>query len=238
MNMTSIMENLNIAGVMDDLTILNRALPILVYLFIALIVTKIPYVRVYFSNLNTLLREVIRVILEGVVANRINLQHTGSRNMTIAENSRFKNTLITYVGYTGESVAAIVLFYLVSNQSYQMIVYLFIGLIAGAAILWVRHFWSIMWALSFVVLLALPIYFGYSIAIMHISIFLAAILLVQSIVNGIRVCRQSFLERKNRSESGLFARVKFIPAMMLGIIILGQSLYTGYYIVINFLRIH
>jgi hypothetical protein len=52
---------------------MNHTLPIFVYLFIALIVSQIPYVRVYFSLCNTLLYKIICVILEGGVSKEIKL---------------------------------------------------------------------------------------------------------------------------------------------------------------------
>lgn len=217
---------------------MNHTLPILVYLFIALIVTQIPYLRVYFSLGNTLLYEVIRVMLEGGVKKKINLHNEGSGRIINIENSRFKHILITYLAYTGASLAAIGLFYLVSNQNYYFIIYLFIALMVVAVLLWIRHFWGIIWVLSFVVLLALPMYLGQTIAIMHISIFLSSFLLIQSIMNGIQVCRQSLLERKKTAGSSMLARLKFIPAMMLGVVLLGQSLYTGYFIAIHILSLH
>lgn len=155
---------------------MNHTLPILVYLFIALIVTQIPYLRVYFSLGNTLLYEVIRVMLEGGVKKKINLHNEGSGRIINIENSRFKHILITYLAYTGASLAAIGLFYLVSNQNYYFIIYLFIALMVVSVLLWIRQFWGIIWVLSFVVLLALPMYLGQTIAIMHISIFLSSFL--------------------------------------------------------------
>jgi hypothetical protein len=112
------------------------------------------------------------------------------------------------------------------------------GLITVAVLLWIRNFFGILWAVSFIVLLALPIYFRYDIAIMHIGIFLASFFLTQLILNGIQVCKQGLLERKNPARSGLLARVRVIPAMMFGVVLLGQSLYAGYFIVKKFLSIY
>lgn len=217
---------------------MNHTLPIFVYLFIALIVSQIPYVRVYFSLCNTLLYEIIRVIIGGGYSKKIKLHSERSRRITNIENSGFKHTFLSYAAYTGESLAAIGLFYFVAHQNYLYILYIFMGLMAVAVLLWIRNFFGILWAVSFIVLLALPIYFRYDIAIIHIGFFLASFFLIQSIFNGIQVCRQGLLERKNPARSGLLARVRVIPAMMFGVVLLGQSLYAGYFIVIKFLSIY
>ncbi|WP_409304083.1 M50 family metallopeptidase [Peribacillus sp. SCS-155] len=212
---------------------MNHTLPILIYLVIALLVTRIPYLGVYFSLFNTLSQEVVRVLLEGGIANKISLK---TRSDARIEKSLLKNTFIAYAGYTGQSLAAIGLFYLVAHHDYHFILYLFMGLVGVAVFLWVRNFIDILWALSFVVLLALPIYFGYGIAIMHMSIFLSSFFLCQSIINGIQVCRKSLSERQ--AGSGYLARFKIIPAMIFGAVLVGQSLYAGYFIVKNIISLH
>jgi hypothetical protein len=105
-----------------------------------------------------------------------------------------------------------------------------------SVLLWIRNFYGIIWALSFVALLAVPVYFSYDIAIMHISIFLSASLLIQSIINGIQICKKSLLQR--HAASGILAKVKLFPVMMVGVILFGQSLYTGYFIAKKLFRLH
>jgi hypothetical protein len=167
---------------------------------------------------------------------KIQLHKDGSAGHgSIAVTSRFKNTIITYAGYTGASLAAIGLFYLVSKQNYHMILYLFIGVLVVTVVFWIRNFFGIVWALTFAGALAVPLYFRFDLVVMHLSIFLASFILVQSILNGLQLCKQSLLERKNPTKSGLMARVRIIPALMFGGILLGQSVYTGYFIVKNIL---
>ncbi len=232
MNIANLIDHVNIPIVMDHLNRISQVWPVFVYLFIALIVITIPFLRGYFSLSNTLFREGIKAILEGRMA---------SNNVTrVTEevgNTRLKHTLITYLGYTAESLAAIGLFYLVANQNYHLILYLLIGLLIVAVLLWVRRFWGILWALSFIALMALPIYLKYESVMMHLSIFLAAFFLIQSMLNGLQVLRQSLLKHRNPSEPGSFRSLKLIPAMMFGLILLGQSLLSGYFILSNILRL-
>jgi len=214
---------------------MNDKWSILIYLLMALIVTQVPYVRVYSSLCNTLIRDIIRVILEGRKTKKKNLP---INHLIQKKNFHFKNTLIMYAGYTGESLAAIGLFYLVSNQNFHLILYLLIVLIVVGVVLSIRNLWLFLWALSFIVLLSFPLYFKLTMAIMHMSIFLASLLLIQSIINGIRVCRQSLLKQKDPARSGIFSKLKLIPTILLGIILLGQSLYTGYFIAKNILSFY
>jgi hypothetical protein len=206
-------------------------------LAIALLISRIPYLRVYFSLVFTLLHEVIRVCLEGA-GSAIKLQKDGTSQKAGYETSKFKQTLIVYAGYTGTSLASIGLFYLVSVHNYQLILYLFITLLGVSLVFWIRNFFGFIWALTFSSLLAIPIYFQYGIAVMHLAKFLAAVILIQSVLNALQLCRQSFVNRKNPQRTGLRARLNWIPSLVVGVILLCQTVYASYFIVINFTSIN
>jgi hypothetical protein len=231
-NLSSLIEHVNIPIVMDHLNRISQVWPILVYLFIALIVTTIPFLRGYFSLPNTLFRDAIRVILEGRMAN-----NSVTREIHENRNTRFKHTMITYLGYTGESLAAIGLFYLVANQNYHLILYLFIGLLIASIFLGIRRVLGILWALSLVAFMAFPIYFKTESVMMHLSILLVSYFLIHSMMNGLKVFRQTLRKHESPLESGFITRLKLIPATMLSLILLGQSLLSGYFILTNILSL-
>lgn len=211
---------------------MNNLYPLFVYLFIALIVAHIPLLRHYFSSCNKLCHEVIRLLIEGKNAKKIKIGQK-SVNLNEHSHSRMKHILITYGGHTCESLVAVGLFYLVSKQNYQLILFLYIGVLLVTGLFWIRNVIGIVWALSFVTFLTLPIYFKIDIVIMYIGIFLASILLIQSIINVFKIWRKSFM--KKNAEGGIFSRVKLLPTLLGCFILLGQSLYTGYFIAIIFL---
>lgn len=202
-------------------------MPIIVYLVAAILVSRIPYVRSYLALFPTLLNEVLRNLIGGgkSLMNHDPLLET-------AVHRTFKHDLISYGSYTVTTLASIGLFYLVSIQHYHLILYILIGFIAVSLVLWIRRLLEFLWALSFIALLALPFWFGYGIAIKPAAIFLSSYILVQSVLNAFRVCRQSCTERKRK---GIAAKVKWIPSMILGLALLGQSLYAGYFVVSHFI---
>lgn len=119
--------------------------------------------------------------------NKIQLLRDGFGQTTGTLTSPFKKALISYAGYTGTSVAAIGLFYLVLRASCHLVIYLFLGLTVLALLLWIRNLFGVIWGLSLAVLLALPVYFRYDrvvpvninseMVLVHMSIFLASVLL-------------------------------------------------------------
>ncbi|HEY2421722.1 MAG TPA: M50 family metallopeptidase [Neobacillus sp.] len=214
---------------------MTNTMLILMYVAIALVCSRIPYLRVYFSLCNTLLQQVVCVCLEGGITNKIKLHKDGSSETTNNVNSPFKKALIAYAGYTGTLIAAIGLFYFVSKGNYHIIIYLVSGLVGISLLLWIRSLFGLIWGLSFLCVLAVPIYFKYEAIVVHISIFLASVMFIQSLMNALQVCKQSFLSRENPARKAAIVQTKFFPAMILGFVLLGQSLYAGYFIFKNFL---
>lgn len=196
----------------------------LVYLAAALVITRIPFLRGYFSLFNTLIQEVVqRFFTKG---------ETSSSGQKV--NSAFKQGIITYIGYTITAVLAIVLFYCIAKGRYPFILLLLIVLIV-LSLLSIRSFISFIWALSFVVLLAGPLYYKHELAIMHLSIFLSSVILVQLIMNALKEVSLSL--KKNHDKSAPIAIITRIPAVIFGLILLGQSLFAGYFIIDSLLNL-
>lgn len=204
---------------------------ILLYLAAALVVTKIPYIQTYLSGCYTLLHEVSRVLLSGWGTRKKIRLFKNAPTLETADSQTFKQTLISYLSYTVTSLEAFGLFFLVSTNNYNLILYMLIGLITVSIVFWIRHVLELLWALSIIALLALPIYFGHDQAIMITAIFLTSYVLVQSVLAALYKCKESFALQKRK---GMVAKVKWIPSMVIGIIVLGQSLFTCYFIVSNF----
>jgi hypothetical protein len=214
---------------------MNIATLILIYLCIAFAGSRLPYIRVCLAHCHNLVCTVISVCLEGGRNNKILLHRDGTGQTTGRLISPFKKALISYAGYTGASVASIGLFYLVSRGHYHLVIYLFLGLSVLALLLWIRNLVGVLWGISLTALLALPIYFQYGAFLVHISIFLASVLFTQSIICAIQVCKQSFMSRNNPGRKAALVQTKFIPAVILGLILCGQTAYVGYFFVRNFI---
>ena len=211
---------------------------ILIYLAAALAISRLPMFRVYFSLCNTLIEKIIHVLAVVVTregkSNKIKLYKNGSGETTSIVHSKIQKVMIVYIGYTSTLLLAMGLFYLLSFNKFHFIIYFFIGLLVISILLWIRNPFGVLWALSFVILLALPLYFRNELAIMHISIFLSSLILIQAIINAIQVIRQSF---KTGEKSGALAKIAKIPAVICGIALLGQSLYATYFIFIKVLNL-
>lgn len=217
---------------------------ILIYLGVALVGSWLPIIRVYFAHFHNLVHLSISVCLEG---GKIHLSRDGSGQTTGNHTSPFKKALSSYAGYTGASVTAIGMFYLVSKGHYHLVIYLYLGLSVLALLLWIRNAFGVIWGLSIAVLLALPVYFRYQtvlpvhvnfeMVLVHMSIFLAAVLFVQSIIGAVQVCKQSFMSRSDPKRKAALVQTKLVPAVVLGIILFGQTVLAGYFFTLNFISL-
>jgi hypothetical protein len=223
---------------------LNMTTLILIYLGVALVGSGLPFIRVYLAHFHNLVHLVISACLEG---SKIHLNRNGSGQTTGNHNSPFKKALISYAGYTGASVAAIGLFYLVSRGHYHLVIYLYLGLSVLALLLWIRNAFGVIWGLSIAILLALPVYFRYEtvlpvninfeMVLVHVSIFLASVLFVQSIISAVQVCKQAFMSRSNPKRKAALVQTKLVPAVVLGIILFGQTVLAGSFFALNFISL-
>ena len=221
---------------------------ILIYLSIALVGSRLPYIRVYLAHCYNLITQVVCVCLEGGRKNKIQLHQDGSTETTGIMISPFKKALISYAGYTGASAASIGLFYLISRGSYHLVIYLFLAITVISLLLWIRNLFGMIWGISLTAILGLPaflsfyrmnlpVHINYDMVLINISILLASSLFIQSMICAIQVCKQCFMSRSNPARTAALLQTKFVPAVILGLALVGQTVYTGYFFVQKFISL-
>lgn len=218
---------------------MESATLIYIYLVIALAAGRIPILGVYIALCNTLLHEIFHVIcavcFSGRIGHKITLNNDASGLAITSVKSRFARVLILYSGYTGSSLTAIGLFYFVNKGYFNIIISLFIILAVISVLLWVRNFYGFFWAISFVSILGFLVYKKYEIVIMHTSIFLSSVVLLESIFTAFTVFKLSFIQRKDAGDATSLAQATYIPAAFWGTVFFGQSLLAGYFVMKHFL---
>jgi hypothetical protein len=205
------------------------------YLAFAFIVSYIPYIKIYAALFNTLIHELSHLIFsQRKLSNKIALHHDGT-GLARTNSHWFRGILVSYSGYTGSSLSAVGLFYFMHKGYYAGIVYFFIGLVAVAALLWIRNLFGLIWAVSLVLLLIWAVYQNMEALMVHISMLLSSIVLVQSITTALTVFQISVTHSEAAGDAADLARATWTPAVLWGTLFLGQSLYAGYFIVRHFL---
>jgi len=210
-----------------------------IYLFIAILIRMIPFLNVNISLINTLLHEVFHVIFaaifSGNIRHKIRLEKDGSGLAITNLTSRAPKTLIYISGYVGSSVSALLLFYFLSMGMFKMVVYLIFSIVCISLLLWIRNLYGICWAISLILLLFTVIYLQNKTLFMHTSMFLSAVVFIQSIFSAFTVFKLSILERKNAGDATSLANETYIPAAIWGLLFFAQALCIGYFILSKFL---
>jgi hypothetical protein len=205
------------------------------YLAFALIVSYIPFIKIYAALCNTLIHEISHLIFSRrKFSNKIALHHDGT-GLARTHSNWFMGILVSYSGYTGSSLTAVGLFYLMHKGYYAFVVYFFIGLVTIAALVWIRNLFGFVWAVSFVVLLTLAAFQNLEVLMIHISMLLSSIVLVQSITTALTVFKLSATHSEAAGDATDLARATWTPALLWGTLFMGQSLYAGYFIFLHFL---
>lgn len=211
---------------------------ILIYLAAALVISRLPFLRVYFSLCNTLMEEIFHVcacvVSKDGSSSKIKLFKDGSGQSTGNVHSKILRAILGYIGFTCTLFIAIGLFYLVSISNYELIIYLFIGLLVISIILWIRNGFGILWALSFIVMLALPLYYRFEMIVMHAALFLSSMILVQSVINALKIVGHSFKGGESFSPKTVLAKIQ---AFFRGMVLLSQSFLAAYIIFYNVLDV-
>lgn len=205
---------------------MKDVLPITIYIAAAVFICLIPYVKVYFSIWNTLIVEVVIFFTTGKNKPKKQINEMTEEK----EKNGLKYALKLYIGYTGMLAVTIGLFYLLSKHNYQEILYILIGMLGFSLIIWIRKLFKLIWAITFIILLGTTLYLNIEIAITHLAIFLSFVILVQSILSSFFAFRNS-VNVHLQPNKRMMTRLKEIPIMIFGFVLLVQSIYIGFFII-------
>lgn len=162
--------------------------------------------------------------------------HSNNEGVAVTSSSNFiSRIIVSYAGYTGSSLAAVGLYYLLFNGRYDWVIFGFIGVTLFSALFWVRNFYGFLWSMTFVAGMGYLVWEQYTTVLLHTSIFLSSIVLVQSIWTALIILKLSIKQRKEAGDTTNLAKSTFIPAAVWGLLFATQSIYAGYYVYTNFL---
>lgn len=223
---------------------------IYVYLFIAFVLSNIPLINSFIKGnarvskvihtigmvvaiANTMIHESCHALMAIITGGRIKGVSLSSDTSGLAEttsNSRIARILVSYAGYTGSSLVAVGLFYLLYLGKYEWIIYFFILLSAINWLFWVRNLFGFLWLTAFIGMMVFFLYKHYEVLLVHISILLSCMVLVQSIVSAFVILKLSVTDRRNAGDATNLAKFTFIPTLVWGTLFFVQSITAAIYI--------
>lgn len=223
---------------------------IYVYLFIAFVLSNIPLINSFIKGnarvskvihtigmvvaiANTMIHEschALMAILTGGQIRGVSLSVDTSGLAETTSKSRIARILVSYAGYTGSSLVAVGLFYLLYLGKYEWIIYFFVLLSAINWLFWVRNLFGFLWLTAFIGMMVFLLYKHYEVLFIHISILLSCMVLVQSIISAFVILKLSVTDRRNAGDATNLAKFTFIPTVFWGVLFFAQSVVVAIYI--------
>ncbi|WP_077624627.1 M50 family metallopeptidase [Sediminibacillus massiliensis] len=208
------------------------------YFLAALILINMPVIGPYMKMLNTVIHEVSHIIAAKVTGGKghsITLNADNSGLAEVSSPSWFGRVLTGYAGYTGSSAAALLLFYWL-HIGYQAAVILFVLCLTFlSAFLWIRNLVGLLWSITFVMILGFMVYKQMFSLLWHISFLVSSIILIESIISSAYVLKISAKHPGEAGDASSLSRLTKIPAVVWGMVFFSQAIYTGYFIINNFI---
>lgn len=231
------MENLSLIYVYLTVATLMAVIPSLIgaFSFSRRVLIK---VKTIFEIPNVLIHEVSHAVAAILTFGRVHSISLYSTNEGVAVTSSsnwLSRIIVSYAGYTGASGAAVGLYYLLYKGQYEWIIYIFMGITILSTIFWVRNFYGFLWSIAFVSGMGYIVWNQMGILLLHTSIFLSSIVLIQSIWTSFVILKLSFTQRKEAGDATNLAKSTFIPAMVWGTLFAVQASVAGYYVVTQFI---
>ncbi|MDC3416015.1 M50 family metallopeptidase [Aquibacillus salsiterrae] len=210
---------------------------LIIYIFLAFLLCRIPLVGVYVRLINTVVHEIFHVLvakLTGGKGYRISLQPDTSGQALVSSSSWLSTIFTAYAGYTGSSIMAFVIFYLLSENYYVAVICLFFGLLLLSALLWIRNFFGVSWALSLAAILGFLLYYEQKDIFIPLAYMIASVILIESVYSALQVMIISFRSPSQAGDAASLQKLTLIPAFLWGMLFFIQALYIGYKTIVNF----
>nr|WP_240795451.1 M50 family metallopeptidase [Aquibacillus halophilus] len=207
------------------------------YILIAYFITKMPVIGSYFRMINTAIHECSHVViakLTGGKAYRIVLNRDTSGHALVGSSSWLSGIVIAYSGYTGSSLTAFMLFFLLSKGYYFVVLSVLLSILVVATIFWLRSIVGILWSVSMISLLALLLNNQLDSIIIHFSYLLASVVLLESVASAAYLMFISIKQPNQAGDATSLQKYTMIPAFAWGILFFVQSIYIGYRVFSDF----
>lgn len=225
------------------------------YLLIAFVLSNVPLVNSFIKGnarlskvihaigmsvaiANTMIHETCHACMAIVTGGRIRGVSLSADSSGLAEttsSSRIARILVSYAGYTGSSLVAVGLFYLLHLGKYEWIIYFFVLLSTINWLFWVRNLFGFIWLTAFIGMMIFFLYKHFEVLLLHISILLTCMVLVQSIVSALVILKYSVTDRRNAGDATNLAKSTFVPAIFWGALFFVQSILATIYIAVEYL---
>ena len=211
---------------------------IVLFIIMAILLTKLPIAGKYFAIVNTLIHEVghqLASIITFGKAHKIQL-FANTEGLAFSSHRFWIGRFITALaGYVFSSFMAAIFFFLIYKGRYDLVIYILLAILAISMIFWIRNWYGFFWILTFSAGFVWLLWKAEGPIIEYVVLFLVSILLVESITSAFGIMYLSFKVPAQAGDATSLAQLTYlIPTQIWGILFFGQSLYFGWLAMKNF----
>ncbi len=204
------------------------ALPLLV-----LLTNRIPYVGKFLRIVNTLIHEsghaFVALLSRGEVY-EVELFSDRSGTATTKTSGKFSRFLVAIAGYPFGSAFAWLMFYFISRNHIDWVLYILACIALVNLALLVRNTFGIFWLIAFVALLIIVVYYGNADVTYYFSLWLAGILLFEAFYSAIELLIIAAKKPKSAGDAYNLQSFTGIPALIWAVLFVAQA---GFFIYLS-----
>lgn len=202
------------------------------FVVLSILLTKLPRIGNYFSVVNTLVHEeghaIAAILTEGKV-HKIKLFSNTEGLAQTAHPNWIGKFVTSLSGYVFSSFIAFLFLYLISIEQYYWVLFIIIAMLLLGLLFWIRNLFGFFWIITFCTGFGFLIWYGNTIVVLCVILFITATILVQSIHSAFQILHLSFKRPDEAGDATNLAEATFIiPAQLWGIFFFLQSLYFGW----------
>ena len=205
---------------------------LLIFIVLAIILTKIPIIGKYFGVVNTLVHELGHLIVSYMTFGKGHKIELFANKEGLAFSShRFwiGKVMTTLAGYLFSSFMAFLFYYLLFLGKYQSIIYILLIMLGVSLLFWIRNLYGFCWVLTFSGGFVWLLWKADTPVIENTLLFLISIVLVESITSSFEIMYLSFKTPKQAGDASSLANLtRIVPSQIWGIFFFTQSLYFGW----------
>lgn len=191
------------------------------FLLVAFLLARIPYIGKYFSMVNTLIHESGHALFSFLTKGKVysvslfvdasGVANSGSRN-------KFGSFVTSFAGYPFASFVSFLFIYLYSNKNLEYIAYFLFFIILSNLLFWVRNFYGILWVLSFGLLLLFFYKLEHSFLFDYFILLTISICLIESLFTSFYILYLSKNDPQHAGDAANLKKITRIPILFWGVL--------------------
>jgi hypothetical protein len=182
---------------------------------LSLILTRIPYIGIFFRVINTMIHECghafMALFLSGEVV-KINLFSDTSGVTVTKVRGKLPRILVSFAGYPFSAVVSFIIFYLLKSNYFTLALIILLLFALISLLFFVRNFYGIFWLVLFLISGSVIAELNSLFILNAWMIFLASLLLTDAFVSGFILLKISIVNPTGAGDAANLKKETHIPA--------------------------